>query len=185
MSEAASEKDLSEAAALSALDILAPLQVLNLLRGQTCRRILNSMGWVAGRYELSPQPRNSPEARPLGCALPPIIQQGIATHWGVDRLLAELATELAGYARPQSNLARLVGHFNLSTREATLLRDLEGSRRASDILDQELNSPDLLAALWVLHQLDAVTFSPSPVEDPQEGDPGFDAEIDILSLIHI
>ena len=175
----ASENRISETAALAALEILDPLELLHLLRGQTCRRLLDCMAWRTGKYELAPSKEKSLEARPLSCSLPPIVQQGLAAHWGVDHLFDELGEGIKGYASPRPGFDGLVEEFSLSSKQAGLLHTLQGHRSVAEVLGEESNSSDLLAALWVLERLEFVVFSQAPTHDWQEGDTRFDAEIEI------
>jgi len=175
----ASENRITETAALAALEILDPLELLHLLREQTCRRLLDCMAWRTGEYELEPSKEHNPEARPLGCSLAPIVQQGLAIHWGVDQLLGELATRIEGYASPRPGFDGLVEELGLRAEHAALLHALRADRSVAKVLGEESNSSDLLAALWVLERLGSIVFSQAPAHDWQEGNTRFDAEIEI------
>jgi tetratricopeptide (TPR) repeat protein len=175
----AAEKGISETSALVALEILEPLALLRLLRDQTCRRLVDSMAWQKGEYKITRSEETNPEARPLRCCLPRLVQQGLAMHWGVDRLLDELATHVRTYARPRPGFDGRVEQLQLSGEHAALLRALQGDRPVAEVLGEELNSSNLLAALWVLDVLGSIAFSPTPAHSWQEADARFDAEIEV------
>ncbi|MCS5638101.1 MAG: DnaJ domain-containing protein [Myxococcota bacterium] len=175
----AAEKGIGETSALVALEILEPLALLRLLRDQTRRRLIDSMAWREGKYELIRSEEKNPDARPLGCSLPPLVQQGLAMHWGLNRLVDELAADLRSYARPRPGFDSRVEELQLSAEHAALLRTLEGDLPVAEVLGEELNSPNLLAALWVLDGLGSIAFSNAPAHGWQEADGGFDAEIEV------
>lgn len=175
----ASRMNISEGAALLELRILAPLELFQALRQLIRRRLVASMCWQKGQFELLAGKIENPDIGPLGWDLPPLIHQALASHWSADQLIATLSPRLNLYPHPGPGFVKAVKRLELSASHSALFCGLERTRRLSDALGENLNSPAVLAALWVLDELGAIEFSEEPPEDQNEREASFRAEVEL------
>jgi curved DNA-binding protein CbpA len=173
---------ITEGAALLELQILAPLELFQTIRQLIRRRLIASMCWQEGQFELTAGKIENPDIGPLRWDLPPLIQQALTTHWTVDRFLETLSPRLILFPRPGPGFVNAVKRLDLNAAHTALFCGLERTRPLSDALGENLNSPAVLAALWVLDELGALEFSQEPLEDPSDREPGFGTEIELSPL---
>ena len=176
----AKKREVSEGAALLALRILEPVQLFHALREQIRDRLVDSMRWQKGRYELAPTGEENLEIEPLGWDLPPLIHRALADHWTVDRLLNSLSPRLLRYPRMGPGFPRAVQRLELSPDHRSHMAALHETRSVSESLGAGLTATPVLAALWVLDSLGTLDFVEAPPERRQhEISAEFDAEIEL------
>jgi len=175
----ASRTQVSEAAALLELQILAPLELFQALKELIRRRLIGAMEWRKGEFQLIEGEIENSDTGPLRRSLPPLIHQALATHWTADQLLDSLSPRLGLYPRIRPGFANAVKSLDLSAAHSALFSELDPTRPLSESLGEFLNSPAALATLWILDELNALDFSESPPEDPIESAPNFDADIEL------
>jgi TolA-binding protein len=176
----ARKREVSEGEALLALRILKPVQLFHALREQIRDRLVDSMRWQKGRYELAPTGEKNLDIEPLGWDLPPLIHRALADHWTVDRLLNSLSPRLLLYPRMGPGFAPAVQRLELSPDHRSHMAALHETRSVSESLGAGLTATPVLAALWVLDSLGTLDFAEAPPERRQdEVLTEFDAEIEL------
>ena len=177
----AAKRKVSEETALLALRVLEPVQLFHALREQIRDRLMDSMPWQKGRYELTrTNEHKNADVEPLRWDLPPLIHRALADHWTVDQLLHSLSPRLLQYPRMAKGFVRAVERLDLSPDHRDCMALLQKTRSVSESLGTRLASPPVLAALWVLEGLGYLTFAEAP-PDLREEDRTmeFDTEIEL------
>ncbi|MDG2335843.1 MAG: DnaJ domain-containing protein [Myxococcota bacterium] len=186
VTERAEQRDISQAAALLELEVVKPVKLFHLLRGQIRRHLFDSMDWRTGRYELIAEEGVQTGFEALAIDLLPTVREALAGHWGIEELLAELSDDLLGFPRPQPHFDASIEKLEMPEPQEQLLRTLSPENRLDRTLGNELTSPDVLATLWVLRETGSLEFADQATE-PKTSANGddeihFQSEIELVLL---
>lgn len=177
-------KGVGEGAALLALALLDPKELVVALREQLRRRLVECFAWPAGSYALTPSEAAASETEALRVDPIEILHDGLTTHWSPERTLQELAPQLERYPTPGPRFAALAGRLRRSPEVEALVNGIDAGRPFGEAVHRA-PGPAALAAAWVLAETGALSFSDRPVEDgdapepPAEAAPAFDIEIEV------
>src|SRR5262245_4817683 len=150
-----------EGRALLELEMIDARVLFVALKDQVRLRLLECFAWPQGEFHLDPTAQPSPDAQPLRADLAPLLQEGIAAHWSMDRILADLAPSMERYARPGRRFDDLVARLQRDDSVEALLAGLDGERTLWRAV-QSARTPRALAACWVLHEAGGLALSDRP-----------------------
>jgi tetratricopeptide (TPR) repeat protein len=150
-----------EGRALLELELIDARGLFVALKEQVRIRLLECFAWPRGEFHLDPSAQPSPEAQPLRADLAPLLQEGIAAHWSMDRILADLAPSMERYARPGRRFEDLVRRLQRDDSVDALLAGLDGERTLWRAV-QAARTPGALAACWVLHEAGGLALADHP-----------------------
>ncbi|NNL85756.1 MAG: DnaJ domain-containing protein [Myxococcales bacterium] len=170
------KKKLSEEHALMALQVLAAKELVLALRERTRERVRECFSWASGEYRLEPEttaPKGSEALRVDG---PPLVLEGLARHARPDALLQRLEAPLMQYPRLGAESEALLERLSPAPETVALARSLDPEKTLWDQLGMQ-SSVEPLAALFVMSELGALSFSSSPgaaeaAPDPDAPDSG-------------
>ena len=160
-----------EGAALLALKLIEPKELFVALRDQVRRRIVDAFSWPDGRFRFEAADAGRDEAQAFRVDPIVIVQQGLATHWSVERLLADLEARLSQHAVPSETFEALSARLEAPADGGGLLADLDPMRTFGEAVYRS-PSPDRLACAWLLAESGALAFQDGPPADPAAGEPG-------------
>src|SRR5262245_49617459 len=150
-----------EGRALLELEMIDARVLFVALKDQVRLRLLECFAWPQGEFHLDPTAQPSPDAQPLRADLAPLLQEGIAAHWSMDRILADLAPSMERYARPGRRFDDLVARLQRDDSVDALLAGLDGERTLWRAV-QSARTPRALAACWVLHEAGGLALADHP-----------------------
>jgi tetratricopeptide (TPR) repeat protein len=150
-----------EGRALLELELIDARGLFLALKDQVRTRLLECFGWPRGEFHVDPSAQPSPDAQPLRTDLVALIQEGIATHWSMERILSDLAPSMDRYARPGRRFDDLVRRLRRDESVEALLSSLDGERTLWRAL-QAARTPNALSAGWVLHEAGGLALSEHP-----------------------
>lgn len=165
----ASLKKCREAGALLALRVLGAKELLQAVREQVRRGLIDCFGWPDGAYALAEGEAAPEDARALRVDLASVIQGGIAVHWSVERVLGALEPRLAQYAARGAGFRRAARRLESDAGVERLLESFDGTRRLGEAI-HAAGSALALAAAWVLDATGALDYANAPPEMPAEPD---------------
>lgn len=166
---------LPELAALRELRLVAPKELLLALREHLRRTLLDAFTWGEGEFVLEPS-REERGASVPGIDPIPLVQEGIETRWGAERILAELRERAGRYPKPTRDAERVRPRLRSDTSVTTLLTALDGTRTLAQALHAAA-TPRALAAAWVLAASGALRFGDAP---GAQGAPPSATEVEIV-----
>ncbi len=176
-SEYAKARGCGETAAFLALDLLDSRTLLAALKGQLSTRLVDCFGWREGQFELREDTQPNPDLDPLRSDLASLIQQGLAAHWSIERMLESLSGQLDLYPTPGRDLTRWVSRLIMSSEQSALLLSLDGRRPLRIAMGTTaLGSRQALAALLVIDASRALEYSPQPPPSTEKAAPEFEFE---------
>ena len=168
----------AEAAALLSLEILGPKQVFDGMREQIRRRAIDCFGWADARFELAKSEARNADAKAFRTDPFRLVQDGLRTHWPLDRMLEGLAPHLDRYASAGSGLGKVVRRLALDATVERMIAGLSGVQTLGTIIGSAAGSPAALAAFWVLDAAGALDYSDTPRASRQDdGAPEIEIEI--------
>jgi len=175
------QKHCSENVALLGLKLLEPKALLQALKEQLRRRLLDCFGWTDGEYRLRPaDPVGSEHTRAFRSDPLALVQEGIEIHWSSDRILADLTPHLEKYPQLRHQAAGLPRRLHHDSHSERLVASLNGERSLAHVLASASGSPRALAAIWVLAHAGALAFTSQSTSGTVDGSPAaFEAEIEI------
>ena len=150
-----------EGKALLDLALLDARGLFLALKEQVRMRLLECFGWPRGEFHVDPSSAVSADAQPLRTDLTSLLQEGIASHWSSERILADLAPGMQRYARPGHRFAEIAERLVRDESVEALLSALDGDRTLWKAV-QAARTPRALAAAWVLHEAGALALSDTP-----------------------
>ena len=172
------QKGCREGVALLALKLLQPKDLFVALKDQVRRRMVESFGWPGGTYAYSSGGEQSVEIQPFRCDPIALVQEGLETHWTIDRILTDLTERMDQFPTPRKGFKRVATSLSVDAATQSLLAGLDGERTLGQALGSALNSPRALSAAWVLDATCVLSYAKSSkrdLESPQE----FQADIEI------
>ncbi len=161
--ELVKRKRCAEGAALLSLRLLEPKALFAALKDQLRRRIVECFGWPGGRFQLETDVVPPDEAQPFRTDPYALIQEGLATHWSVERLLGDLVGQLDRYPRPARVFSELARRLIDSPEVKRLIQAVDGSRSLGQALGSGGNSPQVLAAVWLMDATQALLYESEPI----------------------
>jgi hypothetical protein len=150
-----------EGKALLALELIDARGLFVALKEQVRLRLLECFVWPRGEFHVDPSSQPPADAQPLRADLVPLLQEGIAAHWNMDRILGELGPSMHRYARPGRRFEALVHRLLRDASVEDLLQGLDGERTLWRVA-QTARTPLALAACWVLHEAGGLALADSP-----------------------
>jgi len=150
-----------EGRALLDLELIGARGLFVALKDQVRVRLLECFAWPRGEFHVDPSSQPSPDAQPLRTDLVPLLQQGIAAHWSMERILGCLGPSMDRYARPGRRFEDLVRRLQRDESVEALLAGLDGERTLWRVA-QAARTPLAFAACWVLHEAGGLALSDAP-----------------------
>ncbi len=172
------KKGCQEGVALLALGLVSPKELFLALKEQVGRRLVECFGWPDGDFTLDPQASVDDDVQPFRNELVALIQEGMESHWPVDRILTDLSRRMDLYPRPVTGFNKVARRLRVDDAGHTLLAGLDGRRTMGRAMGAALNSPRALAAAWLLDRLGVLAYSEEAPEG-LEGVVDFGAEIEL------
>lgn len=166
------ERRVKEGVALLELGILKPKELFVALKEQVRMRLLECFGWPRGDYAIEAQPATGDDAQPFRADVYALVQDGIATHWSADRVLADLAPHMNRTARRNRMVSRAQDRLRSDDSVLALIDALDGTRTLWRAL-QSARTPHAMAAAWVLDAIGAIDYA-----DASTRDAGSDADVE-------
>ncbi len=152
----------AEAAALLSLELLGPKQVFDGMRDQIRRRAVECFGWTEGNFKRVESDANNEDARAFRTDPFRLVQDGLRTHWPLDRMLQGLTPRLDRYASAGNGLGKVVRRLTLDATVERMIAGLSGGQTLGTIIGSAAGSPAALAAFWVLDAAGALDYSDTP-----------------------
>ncbi|MDJ0852202.1 MAG: DnaJ domain-containing protein [Myxococcota bacterium] len=150
--------DCKEGKALLQLGLLDPRGLFDALKDQVRIRMVECFGWPQGEFYVDAESAPSEEAAPFKTDPLAILQAGIETHWGNDRIFADLAPHMEHYALRTKRFAGTVARLERDAAVDAVVEALDGTRTLWKVV-QMASSPRALAAAWVLDAAGALHYS--------------------------
>jgi tetratricopeptide (TPR) repeat protein len=176
--ERVKQRGCKEGTALLELELLRPKDLFLALREQVRRRILDAFVWPAGEFELLHTEAPSEEAQAFRLDPVSLARDGLAAHWSLDRLFAELGPRLGRHPRPTRRFDRVAARLGDTPAVQQLCSAIDGVKRLDEIL-RLTSEPEALAALWVLEAAGAIEMATAPLA-PEAADPELPPEIELV-----
>jgi tetratricopeptide (TPR) repeat protein len=162
------ERKVKEGAALLELGLLDPKSLFLALKEQVRTRLLECFGWPRGSYDLQYEETPPEGAQPFRADLLALIQEGIATHWSADRVLADLAPRMNQAIARNRRLAPVQERLHSDHSVTAFLDTLDGTRTLWNAL-QHARTPHALATAWLVDAIRAVDYhAPEDAKEPEE-----------------
>ena len=161
------ERKVREGAALLELGLIDPKQLFVALKDQVRARLLDCFAWPRGRFELEAGEAGDRQTLPFRADVYALVLDGLAAHWGADRVLADLSPNMEQLAARNRRLLRLRERLVRDDSTEALVEALDGKRSLWDAL-QCARNPQVLSAAWLFDAIGAIDYS----------DPGAEAEPD-------
>jgi tetratricopeptide (TPR) repeat protein len=177
--ETVQRKRCREGVALLSLRVLPPRDLIFALKDQIRRRLVDSFAWTEGDWRIEPGEPRGAETRALRCDPLPLVQEGLATHWRIERMLEGLAHAIDRYPTPRKSFAKLVQRLKLGGDQAAAVAAIDGRRPFGVALGPVLGVPGTVAAVWILDAVQAFEYADAAAVDEAEALAAFDSEIEI------
>jgi tetratricopeptide (TPR) repeat protein len=167
IAEHAAARGVAESAAILQLGLLPPRELLEALREELRRCLLDACGWTAGDYRLEPGAA-PPDTEPLRIDPLELAREALARHFRPEQLLAGLMARIDRHPQARRGLRALRERLAADEAAARLLDACDGSLSLGTLLEQAAGTGALEAA-WLadaaglLDWLDA----PAPREKPE------------------
>jgi tetratricopeptide (TPR) repeat protein len=171
-----SEQRCKEGKALLDLGLIEPKALFLALKDQVRQRIVDCFGWPQGSFRVQPSDGPPREAQPFRADIYALIQEGIATHWAADRVLADLAPHMQERVTRNRRLLRIQDRLLQGDDVQALIDALDGTRTLWRAL-QSARSARALAAAWVLDASGALAYGG---EAAPAGAAAGEADVEIL-----
>ena len=106
MNDHVAKMQCKEGVALLKLGLIEPKDLFEALREQLRRRMIECFGWADGEFELEADDERSEQIQPFRIDPYRLVQEGLQNHWGLERMLAGLHSQMERYPRPADGLAK-------------------------------------------------------------------------------
>jgi len=174
--EEARRHDGDERSAILALKLLEPAELVQALREQVRRRVVECFAWPDGTWQLERGGGLGEEAQPFRVDPLWILQDGLATHWSAERILGDLEAKLVLRPQPNERFQALARRIERSPDARALVEALDPTKTFGESVYVEL-SPARLGAAWVLAESGGLDFGEdSASADDAGGHPASGAE---------
>lgn len=163
-----------EGTALLQLGVINPKSLFLALKEQVRARVIDCFGWPDGDFAI--EATETPEgAQPFRTDVFPLIQEGIETHWSVDRILADLAPHMETSVRRTRQLSRIQDRLLWDDAVQAFVDALDGTRTLWRAI-QAARTPRALATAWLLDGVGAMEYGKGAEVVDSEAEP----EIEIV-----
>ena len=162
----AERQEVDERAASLELGLLAPAELVAALREQVRRRVVDCFAWPDGDWRLEAGQALGQDAQAFRVDPLRIVQDGIASHWSPERVLAELGDRLVLHPVANERFAPLAARLERDADAAALVKALDPRRSFGAALYASL-TPGRLGAAWVLAESGGLDFAASPPSDEE------------------
>lgn len=179
--ELVKKKRCKEGAALLALELVAPRDLFEALKLQVRRRLLDSIGWSRGRYQLVPGEPVLEEAGAFRCDPIPLVQEGVAIHWSGKAVRAALGANLDRYLVATPRTASVAQRLHRDDAVDRLVAGVGGVEPLGALLENA--PPTALAAALVLSGAGALAFSERPPACEADAAEAEDGALDIEIVV--
>ena len=163
------QKRCPESIALMALQRIRPEALFQGLREQVRRRILECFGWQSGDYALQHCDERAEPIQALRIDPYRLVQEGLQSHWNLERLLGELRPALERRVRRNSRLGKLAKRLALDPAVTRTIAGLDGSQTLATALGSLTSCPASLAGFWVLDAAGTLEASGAPPVSQGDG----------------
>jgi len=179
----AARRGVAEGAALLALGLLQPRELVDALRDQILQRFLVAFGWSDGRYTLE---EAAPDAETEAFRVDPlrILHAGLTAAWRPDRILGDLGPRLEQHAAPTERYEALAARLGPGPATRDVADAVDPQRPYGACVATSLE-PARLATAWVLAECGALAFSDGPpapaggAAPSADATPALDIEIEV------
>lgn len=175
------EKGCREGVAMLALELLGPKDLFLALKDQVRRRMVDCFGWPDGRFRIEPGVSRGQDAQAFRCDPLALTQEGLETHWSIERMAQGMASHLDRFPVPVADFGKAVRRLKLAPDHAERLAALDGSRPLGAALGPAFGSPRILAALWILDALGTLDYHDEATGQASSSN-GFDGEVEIAVM---
>ncbi len=151
-----------EGRALLDLELIDARGLFVALKDQVRLRLLECFVWPRGEFHVDPSAQAPADAQPLRTDLVPLLQEGIAAHWSLERILADLGPSMDRYARPGRRFEDLLQRLQRDESVEALFAGLDGERTLWRVV-QAARTPLAFATCWVLHEAGGLALSDAPI----------------------
>ncbi len=170
------QKGCREGVALLALQLIGPKDLFAALKAQVRRRMVDCFGWPDGEFRIEPGDARGEDAQAFRCDPVSLTQEGLETHWSVERMVADLTPMLERFPVASKRLARVVGRLRLDDQHAGRLGTLDGRTPLGVALGPLFGTPRAAAGVWIADALGCLEYRDAPAGDHE---PRFDSAIEI------
>ena len=172
-------KSCKEGVALLALELIAPKDLFGALKEQVRRRIRECFAWPDGRYSIAPGTPGDADSQAFRGDPLAIVQEGLESHWSVERLFADLAPRMSSYPSAGDQLRRQLARLGPDPALDAFAASLDGTQTFETLIAPAFASPRALAGVWVLASSGGIEWSEGPVDTSTEANDDFDLEVEI------
>jgi Flp pilus assembly protein TadD len=163
----AAEHGGKEEAALVALKLLGPRDLVMSLREASRRRILEAFGWPDGSFDLDREDAPPPESQALRVDALALVRDGLASRWTAEKLLADLGDKLGLHPVRGEGFTAAARRLAGEPAADALFGALDPDAAAWSAL-QGGGEPIAIATLWVLDAVGALAFRAPGGSEPDE-----------------
>ena len=164
--------------ALLSLEVLDAKQLFEGLREQVRRRAIECFGWPDGDFKLQPSRERKEDIQPFRTDPFRLVQEGLQSHWSLERMLETLAPQLTQYANAAAGLGKVVRRLSLDASVERMIAGLSGKQTLGSVIGAALSSPAALAAFLVLDGAGALSYSDTPQQaEAEDAAPEIEIEI--------
>jgi tetratricopeptide (TPR) repeat protein len=156
-----SREECTEGKALLDLSLIDARGLFAAIKDQVRLRLVECFGWPEGEFRTDASARPSPDSHALRSDPIPLIQEGIATHWGAERILADLAPDMERYPHRSRRGDDVAARLQSDASVEALVAGLDGQHTLWRAL-QAARTPQALAAAWVLREIGGLELAAAP-----------------------
>jgi len=150
-----------EGKALLALKLIDAKGLFMALKEQTRLRLIDCFSWTYGEFIIDSREAPREDAKHFRIDVYPLVQRGLVDHWRADRLLADLEPHMLLYPIPTKRMAKIRERLSSDDAVDSLFEAINGSSTLFRAV-QLANTPQALAAAWILDASEALQFSGTP-----------------------
>ena len=164
--------------ALLSLEVLDAKQLFEGLREQVRRRAIECFGWPDGDFKLQPSRERKEDIQPFRTDPFRLVQEGLQSHWSLERMLEALGPQLTQYANAAAGLGKVARRLSLDASVERMIAGLSGKQTLGSVIGAALSSPAALAAFLVLDGAGALSYSDTPQQaETEDAAPEIEIEI--------
>lgn len=157
-----------EGVALLKLRLIEPRTLFLALREQLRHRVIEAFGWADGEFETTPSSTHKEEVQPFRADPYKLVQEGLNSHWSLERLLGGLAHRMEFYARPGTNVGDVTRRLSPDAGTERLIAGLDGREKLGVLLCGAASSPAAVSTFWVLDAVGALDYADAPHRETDE-----------------
>jgi tetratricopeptide (TPR) repeat protein len=160
------EHGCKEGKALLDLGILDPKTLFVALKEQVRGRVVDCFGWPDGEFSVEPSDAMNNDAQPFRADVYSLIQEGLETHWGPERILNDLSEHMSSSVQRTGLLSRVQERLRWDDSVQAFIDALDGSQTLWRAV-QNARTPRALAAAWVLDAIGGLAYgdADAPAEE--------------------